>query len=62
MTRAMKPATTARPAARKVRGEGWWLPAVATAYGPRPLPHGARQPSRYLARKEAARLLAEGEP
>lgn len=48
-----------KPTAKKVSGCGFWLPAVTTAFGPRPLPHGERQETPYAAKKEAERLLKE---
>lgn len=48
-----------KPTAKKVRGCGWWMPAITTMHGPKVLPHGERQLSAYLAKKEAARLMAE---
>ena len=51
-----------RPTAKKVRDAGWWLPAVTTAFGPKPIIHGEPQLSAYRARKEAARILREAGP
>ena len=50
-----------KPTAKKVRDAGWWLPAVTTPMGPKPLPHGERQWSAYQARKEAARILRKAD-
>lgn len=43
----------------KERGAEWYYPAVKTAFGPKRLPHGERQESRYLAVKEAHRIISE---
>ena len=48
-----------KPTAIKQRGTEWYWPAVTTATGPKRLPHGERQESRYLAKKEAAKALRE---
>lgn len=48
-----------KPTAKKVSGCGWWLPAITTAFGPKPLPNGERQDSPYKAKKEAARIISE---
>jgi hypothetical protein len=47
------------PTAKKVSGCEWYLPAVTTAVGPKPLPHGNRQETRSKAITEARRILRE---
>lgn len=49
------------PTAIKECGTEWYHPAVKTAMGPRRLPHSDRQPTRYLAIKEARRIIREAE-
>lgn len=48
----------AEATAIKDRGAEWYYPAVKTAYGPKRLPHGERQETRYKAVKEAKRIIA----
>lgn len=48
-----------KPTAKKVPGCGWWLPAVTTMHGPKPIPNAEQQDTPYKAKKEAARLMAE---
>lgn len=43
--------------AKKVPGCAFWMPAITTAFGPRPLIHGERQDSPYKAKKEAERII-----
>ena len=50
-----------KPTAKKVSGCEWYLPAVTTAHGPKPLIHGERQGTRYAAIREAKRILSEAE-
>lgn len=50
-----------KPTAKKVSGCEWYLPAVTTAHGPKPLIHGERQETRYAAIREAKRILSEAE-
>ena len=50
-----------KPTAMKVRGTAFYAPAIITAFGPKPLPHGERQDTRHAAIKEAKRVLAEAE-
>lgn len=50
-----------KPTAIKDRGAEWYYPAITTAYGPKRLPHGDRKGSRYLATKEAKRIIEEAE-
>lgn len=51
----------AEPTAVKDRGAEWYYPAVKTAYGPKRLPHGARQETRGKAIAEAKRMIREAE-
>lgn len=48
-----------KPTAKKVRGCGFWMPAVTTMHGPKVLIHGDRKDSAYKAKKEAMRILSE---
>lgn len=48
-----------KPAAKKVPGCGWWLPAVTTMRGPKPLPNADRCDSASKAKTAAKRILAE---
>lgn len=48
-----------KPTAMKVRGTAFYVPAVTTAYGSKPLPHGDRQVTRYAAMKESERALSK---
>lgn len=48
-----------KPTAKKISGCGWWLPAVTTIAGPRPLLHGERQDTPGKAKAEAKRILQQ---
>lgn len=48
-----------KPTAIKARGAEWYYPAITTAFGSKALPNGDRQGSRYLAIKEAKRIIEE---
>lgn len=50
-----------KPTAMKVRGTAFYDPAITTAFGPKRLPHGERQDTRYAAVKEAKRVIAEAD-
>ena len=50
--------TYGKPTAKKVRGCGWWLPAISTRFGPVPLYDGERQDSPSKAKTVAKRILA----
>lgn len=50
-----------KPTAVKDRGTAFYYPAVSTEFGPRRLPHGDRQDTRYAAIKEAKRIIAEAQ-
>lgn len=51
--------TEGRPTAMKVRGTGFYDPAITTPFGPKRLPHGNRQETRSAAIKEARRIIEE---
>lgn len=48
-----------QPTAIKVKGTGFYDPAITTAFRPKRLPHGDRQNTRYAAIKEARRVIEE---
>lgn len=47
-----------KPAAKKVRDCGWWLPAVTTMHGPKALPDGDRHDTPGKAKAAARAILA----
>ena len=51
----------AEPTAIKDRVTAWYYPAVKTSNGPKRLPHGDRQETRYKAVKEARRIIDDAE-
>ena len=46
-----------KPTAKKIRGTGFYMPAVKTAFGPKVLTHGERCDTRYQAVKQAQSLI-----